>query len=101
MASFGVRGKVSSDYVREIALGATRSYLRGMGIDPLTVDADGAERALDDFLRMPAMKGTYARAFADEASEYQMRLFKVEWEVWRRVHASDSPLLTTLNLEKF
>jgi len=84
MPSFGVRGKPSSAEIRQTALVAVRYYLRGMQINPLDVDADGAERALGDFLYKPELRGTYAYAFADEASDQQMRLFRQEWEQWRK-----------------
>lgn len=78
--SFGRRGKLSSTYVRSIVLGAVRSQMRHIGLNPLGEGPESALRVLDEFLRQPDMAGTIARQFADEASDRQISLFCREWE---------------------
>lgn len=65
---------------RKIAIEATRSYLRRMGIDPATVDEDGAGSALDDLGRLA--DGTIASNFARFASVSQLKRFYADWRKW-------------------
>jgi hypothetical protein len=67
---------------RALALGAVRSQLRSMSFDPVTVSAEDAHRVLDDLARH--CPDLVACQWYASASSYQMQLFYVEWERWRR-----------------
>jgi len=75
---------------RATAIGATRAQLRRMGIDPNTVDADGAWAALTDMqyinpdlIAVIWMREAYRRYEA--GSDNQMRLFNREWRAAQRL----------------
>lgn len=82
--AYGRRGKPSAKYVREQAIGAVRSYMRAMVIDPLTRDSQAAYMSLMDFPKIHGMAGTYVENFARTASERQIKLFKRDWDKWRK-----------------
>lgn len=71
---------VSPDSAREIAIGAVRSYLRSMGIEPLETSVEGAVDALDDLIR--ADKNTIAAGFAQYASITQLKKFQRDWRAY-------------------
>jgi hypothetical protein len=78
---------------RVLALGAVRSQLTRMQLDPGTVSAEGAHVVLDDLARQ--CPDLIASQWYQAASSHQMQLFYVEWEQWRQgqqqqVHVSDS-----------
>jgi hypothetical protein len=77
--------KFGSTYkeMRTVAMQATRSYLRSMGIDPVTVDAKGAMQALDDICRNGEALTCYVWWVQCESSN-QTRLFRSEWNAWRK-----------------
>ena len=67
---------------RDIAIGATRSYIREQGAKPEWVSAEEAWRYLDNLARSePTL---IASEFYLEASENQVRLFWREWSRWQR-----------------
>lgn len=67
--------------LREIALGAARSYLRRMGIDPATIEPDKALAALDDLYRID--QEVLASIWYGSASDNQIKLFKREFSKWK------------------
>ena len=69
--------------MRRIALGAVRSYLRQMKIDPLTATADDAEKALDDICRTEDSLIVHTW-WVQCNSGNQTRLFCREWREWQR-----------------
>jgi hypothetical protein len=69
--------------MRQIALGAARSYLRSMDINPLDVDGNGALAALDDICRTESSLIVYVW-YHQINSDNQIKLFKQEWNKWRK-----------------
>jgi len=69
---------------REIALGAVRSYLRKMDIDPTTIDGDRALQSLNDLAMLST--ATIAGHFGHFASLNQLDLFVRDWNHWRKEH---------------
>lgn len=66
--------------MRSIAMGATRSKARAMGIDPTTQSADDMLTILDDVARV--IPDAIACQWYSKASEHQIRLFRREWTAW-------------------
>jgi hypothetical protein len=78
---------------RALALGAVRSQLARMQLDPVTVSAEDAHVVLDDLARQ--CPDLVASQWYQAVSSHQMQLFYVEWEQWRQgqqqqAHVSDS-----------
>lgn len=69
--------------MRDVALGAARSYLRAQGIDPVDASADAALAALDDVSRIDGAL-VAARWHFECDSENQTLLFRREWRRWQR-----------------
>ncbi len=68
--------------MRQIALGAARSYLREHGIVPEVATEDDAERALDEICRTEDSLTCYVWWVQCE-SKNQTRLFRAEWRKWQ------------------
>ena len=66
---------------RQIAIQAARSYLRKQGVNPIQASADDALEALDDCYRLDAQ--AIASLWYGQTSEWQIRLFRKEWEQWK------------------
>jgi hypothetical protein len=72
--------KMNQSEMRQIAIGATRSQLRRLNIDPRKASSDDALEALDDIYRVePEL---IASLWYGNASDNQIRLFRREWEKW-------------------
>jgi hypothetical protein len=67
---------------RALALGAVRSQLTRMQLDPAKVSAEDAHVVLDDLARQ--YPDLVASQWYQAASSYQMQLFYAEWEQWKQ-----------------
>lgn len=67
---------------REIALGAVRSYLRKMDIDPVSVTGEQAYQSLFDLAAID--ETTVAGHFARYSSVNQLNLFVKDWNRWQK-----------------
>ncbi len=67
---------------RQTAIGATRSQMRSMGIDPKTETAADALTVLDDIARTEP--NLVASEWYINASENQFKLFTKEWNQYLR-----------------
>lgn len=67
---------------RAIALGAVRSQLRCMQLDPLAMSAEDAHVIVDDIARQ--WPDLVVSQWYRSASSYQMQLFYAEWKQWQR-----------------
>ena len=67
--------------LRQIAIGAARSYLREKGVDPTTASAQSALTALDDVARDSSL---VVSGWYKAASGNQIKLFSQEWRRWQR-----------------
>ncbi len=71
---------------RKIALGAIRSQARSQHIDPETMSAEDALAILDDLYRMTP--NLVASLWYGQASDSQVKIFKREWDAWKKEMAS-------------
>jgi hypothetical protein len=72
---------MTQDEQRQLALGAVRSYLRGMRIDPMTVTAADAFVCLDELFHIEP--DTLVSQWYWVSSDQQHRLFCREWRQWQ------------------
>lgn len=71
--------------MRRVAIGAARSEMRRMGVDPSTQSQQDALLVLDDLARLhPELIASY---WYQNASDAQRRLFDREWRRWKMTHA--------------
>jgi hypothetical protein len=77
----GLVGGSAPDETIRIAVSATRSYMRSMGIDPSTQSSDQALLSLDDL----SYENTVAGNFANNATDSDIKRFKKEWEKWLKL----------------
>jgi len=71
---------------RDISIGAVRSYLRSMQIDPVTVNGDSALQSLEDLAKID--EKTISGHFMRYASINQLNLFVKDWNRWVRLEKS-------------
>lgn len=80
----GIGKPWTMDEMRSVALGAARSRLMGLGIDPLEADADSALNTLDDALRQdPDLIASIWYNFASDGT-HQFQVFRREWRKWQQ-----------------
>ena len=82
--------------MRQVALGAARSEMRRLGMEPIDKDADAALQVLDDLDRMEP--DLVASIWYSGASNNQIRLFKREWAIQNRKRSF--PQLAALEVER-
>jgi hypothetical protein len=72
----------TQEQAREIAIGAVRSYMRSMSIEPSSQTSDQAYASLNDLAMQDG--GTVAGHFSRFASINQLDLFVKDWNRWQK-----------------
>jgi len=76
------RKPMKQEEKRRIAVGATRSEARRNNFDPAKLTAEDAIKVLDDLSQKEP--DLIACQWYTSASERQMKMFKRDWNNWRR-----------------